>query len=192
MFFLDVRPILRSRTIFCQVYPSLSSTALPHHAVGPRHRIPRSDPAIRNPIRLYIYEICVCIECVTLHVVHAYRGMCVLLEVIFLNYVSTLNVELHIFRTMMRFLILFNGNCFKMRARGARNFVGHYHISALYWTAIQRITLETIAQPHSCPSYSLTFTSRRFLLRFFLLLHLILFLIIFLTLILLILLLSFF
>ena len=27
----------------------------------------------------------------------------------------------------MRFLILFYGNYFKMRARGARNFVGHYH-----------------------------------------------------------------
>ena len=39
-------------------------------AVGPRHRIPRSDPTVRNIRSGYIYEICVCIECVTLHVVH--------------------------------------------------------------------------------------------------------------------------
>ena len=63
-------------------------------AATPRRRTPPSDPAIGSRGRSllsvirsgYIYEICVCIECVTLHVVHAspaYRGMCVLLEVIF-------------------------------------------------------------------------------------------------------------
>ena len=29
----------------------------------------------------------------------------------------------------MRCLILFIGNCVKVRARGARNFVAHYHLS---------------------------------------------------------------
>ena len=58
-------------------------------AATPRRRTPPSDPAIGSRSRTllsvirsgYIYEICVCIECVTLHVVHAYpayRGMCVL------------------------------------------------------------------------------------------------------------------
>ena len=59
-------------------------TPLPHHAVGPHHRIPRSDETLLSEIRFgYIYETCVCIECVTLHVVHSYRGVCVLLEVTF-------------------------------------------------------------------------------------------------------------
>ena len=48
-------------------------------AATPRRRTPPSDPAIGSRGRSllsvirsgYIYEICVCIECVTLHVVHA-------------------------------------------------------------------------------------------------------------------------
>jgi hypothetical protein len=48
-------------------------------AATPRRRTPPSDPAIGSRGRTllsvirsgYVYEICVCIECVTLHVVHA-------------------------------------------------------------------------------------------------------------------------
>ena len=45
-------------------------TPLPHHAVGPRHRIPWSDPAVCNPIRLYLRDVCVYRVC------HVTRSAC--------------------------------------------------------------------------------------------------------------------
>ena len=50
-------------------------TPLPHHAVGPRrvgprHLIPRSDPAVRNPIRLCLRDMCVYRVC------HVTRSAC--------------------------------------------------------------------------------------------------------------------
>ena len=45
-------------------------TPLPHHAVEPRHRIPWSDPAVRNPIRFCLRDVCVYRVC------HVTRSAC--------------------------------------------------------------------------------------------------------------------